>query len=103
NDMSEWISETYEAYTPAVPNPRLAVGHYLRVAEMSTDEAWLARYVAKASFNLGFMRLTGIGLPQVRRRSVACSAFLFACVKRESCFSRLAPNRGRDPGVWSAD
>ncbi|KEP64387.1 UNVERIFIED_CONTAM: Sel1 repeat-containing protein [Hammondia hammondi] len=64
NDMSEWISETYEAYTPAVPNPRLAVGHYLRVAEMSTEEKWLAPYVAKASFNLGFMRLTGIGLQQ---------------------------------------
>ncbi|PFH32630.1 Sel1 repeat-containing protein [Besnoitia besnoiti] len=64
NDMSDWISEAYEVYTPRRPSLRVAVGHYHRVADMTPDAKWLAGYVAKASFNLGFMRMQGLGLTQ---------------------------------------
>jgi len=45
-------------------DPELSLGHYKRTANMRITGEWMQPFVARASFNLGYMYQFGIGVPR---------------------------------------
>ncbi|PHJ21268.1 sel1 repeat-containing protein [Cystoisospora suis] len=65
-DMGEWMSQSYDVFEKRIPNAKAAVGHYRAVVEMGSNSSakWIIPYLAKASYNLGFMYMHGLGVVQ---------------------------------------
>eukprot|EP00392_Amoebophrya_sp_AT5.2_P001253 g1255.t1 len=57
----------FDALAQAYSNPadmEAALSHYWKVSNMQVTGEWMQHFVARASFNLGFMYQFGLGIPQ---------------------------------------